>query len=134
MFGGVPSKAIKTPIAEVIYYPSKNYLHVVSTANKTTTKNDVIEHLHQLIDLVGDVSPPLFLADIRSAKNVSKEVRDTLSNHPLAVRLASKVAVLVNSSLSQILGNLFIRFSKPPYPTKIFSQEEKAAKWLLNNR
>lgn len=124
-------KAIQTPLALATFYPSKNYLHVEFNIPKATSTDDVLIHLQKLKELIGDAEPPLFLADIRKTKTVSKEVRDMLGNHPLAAQVACKVALLISSSLTRILGNLFIRFSKPPYPTKIFNQKDGAEEWLF---
>ncbi|MCH2043519.1 MAG: hypothetical protein MK212_05215 [Saprospiraceae bacterium] len=131
MFENIPSTTVQTPIASAIFYPSKNYLHVTFTATQATSMDLVLTHLKHLNQLVGDAPPPLFLADIRKTLTVSKEVRDMLGNHPLAVRVASKVAILINSSVTRILGNLFVRFSKPPYPSKLFTSEDKALEWLF---
>ncbi len=39
-------------------------------------------------------------------------------------------AVLLDSAIGSIIINFFIRVSKPLRPTKIFTNEEEAKKWL----
>ena len=39
-------------------------------------------------------------------------------------------AILIDSSIGSMIGNFFIRISKPLRPTKIFTDEVLAMKWL----
>lgn len=61
-------------------------------------------------------------------RRMSKEVRED------AAEFGSKyykcLAVVINSSLSRIIANLFMKFSKPPFPVKLFTDEDKAIEWL----
>jgi len=78
-----------------------------------------------------DIPPMPFLSDIREIKGASKEVRDYLADNELTPYI-QKIAILVNSGLSKIIGNIFLRFSGPKYPAKIFTNESKAMEWLLS--
>jgi hypothetical protein len=40
------------------------------------------------------------------------------------------MAVLVGDPLSRMLGNFFLRVSRPAYPTRIFTDEAAARRWL----
>lgn len=39
-------------------------------------------------------------------------------------------AIVTSSTASRIIGNFFIRFHRPPAPTKIFDSVESACAWL----
>jgi len=39
-------------------------------------------------------------------------------------------AILIESTVSSYFANLFLKFSQPKVPTKLFSKEEEALKWL----
>jgi len=39
-------------------------------------------------------------------------------------------AIIAKSLATKIAGNFFIRFNKPPTPTRLFSSEKEAMKWL----
>lgn len=41
-----------------------------------------------------------------------------------------KAAIIANSPITILLGNLFILIDKPPKPTKLFKDKEDAIKWL----
>jgi len=40
------------------------------------------------------------------------------------------LAIVVNNSAQTFLGNTYIKFNKPLKPTKLFTSEEEAIKWL----
>lgn len=70
------------------------------------------------------------LVDIRLLKGASKEVRDYMGNDKTATGQISKAAILLGSAITKILGNIFIRFGKPPFETKLFTDRNKAIDWL----
>ncbi|MHC1704691.1 MAG: hypothetical protein AB9846_12355 [Tenuifilaceae bacterium] len=39
-------------------------------------------------------------------------------------------AILISSQVSSYFANIFLKFSKPKVPTRIFTVEEEALKWL----
>jgi hypothetical protein len=44
-----------------------------------------------------------------------------------------KLALVSNSQLNSMIGNLFISLNKPKIPTKLFKDKEDAIKWLLKD-
>lgn len=75
------------------------------------------------------VLPALSIANISALKNPSKEARDYLGT-PEVVALLKANAIVANSTLPKIIGNLYLMFSKPNIPTKIFTDEAAALAWL----
>ncbi len=74
------------------------------------------------------VNYPL-LSNVKSLKGISKETRDYMaSKEGCAGVLAA--AVIIDSPVTSMIGNFFINISKPLVPTKMFTDEEKAKKWL----
>ncbi|MGZ3920884.1 MAG: DUF7793 family protein [Bacteroidia bacterium] len=61
--------------------------------------------------------------------SVSKEARDLLSNKDISKNRLAK-AIIINSLAQKIVVNFFIKFNKPPYPTKLFNTESEALRWL----
>ena len=45
--------------------------------------------------------------------------------------LVSAVALIVSTPLGRIMGNFYIRVSRPPYPVRLFDDEASALAWLL---
>ena len=75
-------------------------------------------------------TPRLVLADIQSvtvgADRAAREhyVSEESSKYKLGM------AMLVASPMQRMLGNIFFKINRPPYPTRLFSREEEALQWL----
>ena len=86
------------------------------------------ENLAVQIKLQGAGKKPT-LVDMRKIKNSTREARDFSAGKEYDQAL-SAVAILENTVIGKILRNLFINFSKPIYPTKLFTSEDAAIDWL----
>lgn len=69
------------------------------------------------------------LSDIRLIKSGSREARQRLSDRDAGEGITA-VAVLVKSKTHRILYNFFTSIYKDPSPTKLFTDESEALKWL----
>ncbi len=45
-------------------------------------------------------------------------------------RFTKVLALVVNSHISRIVGNLFLHYYTPPFPIRLFSDRKQAKKWL----
>lgn len=70
------------------------------------------------------------LIDLRSNPVISKEARDFAASGELQ-SIISAFAILAGDLSMKLVGNFFIHFHKPGQPTRIFSDEDEARKWLL---
>jgi hypothetical protein len=73
------------------------------------------------------------LVDSRGVRWQTKEARDYWVSAD-AERATTAVALLVGSPVSRVLGNFFMRFGEHRFPTALFSDEEGAVRWLLEQR
>lgn len=80
------------------------------------------------IDSTNHITYPV-LANITPVKNSTKEARDFLASEKGCEGIKI-LAILVNSPITSMIGNFFFRISKPLVPTKIFTDEIEAKKWL----
>ena len=71
---------------------------------------------------------PLFF-DIRGIAFIDGASRKYFTT-PEALHNVPAGAFLINSLVSRLAGNIFIRIDKPIVPTKLFTDEKKALKWL----
>ncbi|WCL81074.1 STAS/SEC14 domain-containing protein [Saprospira sp. CCB-QB6] len=71
-----------------------------------------------------------YLSDISQLKSTEREARDYLAKHGIA----AGAALLTYSPISKLVGNLFLKFNKPKFPTRLFTSEEKALAWLREQR
>lgn len=73
------------------------------------------------------------LADVREVKSTSHEARDVAVS-PEVAAIIDSLAVIVDSPLSRVLGNFFIRLRRPEYPTRLVPSEEEGLAWLESVR
>jgi hypothetical protein len=62
---------------------------------------------------------------------VTPEARQYLSQE--GYQGVTRLAMITNSPISTLMGNLFVSINKPPRPTRLFKTREEALKWLKND-
>lgn len=129
-----PKIALSTNFADV-YFEDGIYYHVLKQDRKNTIEA-IDNHSKQMVALYGDKMPALSIV-IDNTKGIKtpKEIRDYAAKSESIRKIYSVVAIVLNdNSLKRIAGNLFLKFSKPVYPTRIFNTIEEAKQWLEQYR
>lgn len=103
---------------------------VIGTFNTDLTDIETIKSIVKMrIEVTQNLDPYPLIVNIKNVKNSTKEVRDFLASKKAAERV-TVTALVVESMLTATIGNFFLRISKPPVPTKIFTDEVSATNWL----
>ena len=102
-------------------------VQVVLTSRATMVLEDVIAALEAMAQLTGGRRSPL-LMDLHDVSPQDRSVRMEFARRG---DLVSAVALIVDTPLSRVMGNLFINVSRPPMPTRLFDNEASALAWLL---
>jgi hypothetical protein len=92
----------------------------------TQTYVDAVENLAAMADVGGGRRPP-GLGDMRGVRGIDREARALYADAPQAV---SAMALLVGSPLSRAVGTFFIGFNRTRVPTRLFTSETDAIRWL----
>lgn len=72
----------------------------------------------------------LVFADVQEVWQISDRARAFAAKKQVS-DLTKAMAVITGYSIPiRLLGNFFIKFEKPAYPTKLFKSKEKALAWL----
>ncbi len=91
-----------------------------------------VTHAHQnvaaLAHLTGGERRPCLL-DMRAPNSTDRGVREFYASKE-GSRPILAMAVLMPPSAMRLLGNLFLAFSAPVHPTRLFSAEDEAITWL----
>ena len=86
------------------------------------------ENMAAIARLVTEPTPVLALmAGIREA---TAEAREYFRNSEISERIISKVALVVDSPVSMVIGNVYLRVNRPQKPRRIFTSKEEAEVWL----
>ena len=93
------------------------------------TPEDPIAVLKAHNDLAGDEEAPV-ISDIREVSvGADRRAREYYVSEESS-RLKLGMAMLVKSPMERMLGNVLFRINRPPYPSKMFSSEDKALSLL----
>jgi len=72
----------------------------------------------------------LLLVDMRGMRSQTRAARQYLKG-PEAEHVARAVALLIGSPVSRVLGNFFLRLGAHRVPTALFTTEDQAVAWLM---
>ena len=112
---------IKDGILYSIYFP-----------NLKITLDIAKKCVHDRIEFTKGISYPM-LADIRNIRSTDKDARDYLSKGESTLFIEAG-AFVIKTQIEKILGNMFIKVSKPIVPAKLFTEEKAALQWLQQFR
>jgi hypothetical protein len=122
------SKIIRTGIADV-WMDSEQITHMHFKPTERHDLEDAQEVVKAHNSLTNGVKTPV-LADLRNVTTGAN--RQARKYYCLEESCKSKLgmAMLVQSPVQRMLGNLFVKINKPPYPTRLFLDEKEALIWL----
>ena len=80
------------------------------------------------LSTLNDKSFPAII-DGKKVKSMSKEARNYFAS-PEGYKHIAATALVLDSAVSKIIGNFFLRINKPPIPTRIFTDKAEAFRWL----
>ncbi|TSJ45439.1 hypothetical protein [Fluviicola chungangensis] len=69
------------------------------------------------------------LIDARGIKSMEREARAFFTANGRNTNTLA-FGIIIDSSVSKVVGNFFLGINKPVVPTKLFSNEEQAIEWL----
>ncbi len=118
------AKVVTTNVAK-IWITDENIVIRKSYPGSVTSLDNAVENVEATAKLSNHTRLPL-LVDMRKIKGISGEAR----NYYTKADNISALALWVDSPLSMLIGNFFIGLNKTIIPTKIFTKESNAMKWL----
>ncbi len=121
--------SIVTRTAKITFNSQEGVLYVELFPGNEISIEDSIEHAEASQKLTNGAIHCAFIKALGNI-DISSEARKHGSNPEIQQNLIAQ-AVLVNSLATRIAGNFYIRFNKPPKPTRIFTNPEDAKSWLL---
>lgn len=125
-----PPDAVKAPTGPT-------WLHedgIIITVNDSAvhTLEDAIENM-KISKRIGKGIPRPMLVDVTRVKSMGKDAREEYVK-PESLEIVTAVALITNSTIGRMVGNLFINMTRHIVPIKLFNNAEKAKEWLLQFR
>jgi anti-anti-sigma regulatory factor len=73
------------------------------------------------------------LVDARGVRAMSLGARQLAASDDVAA-ITKCLAILVGGPVSVVIGNFFMRVTRPRYPTRLFTDMGEAERWLVDGR
>lgn len=90
---------------------------------------DIAKHIvGTRIEMSDGISRPT-LVDVRGMIAVNKEAKKYLAGEE-AIRYITAGAIYLDNYLHYLAGNVFLKIDQPAIPSKLFTDKEKALRWL----
>ncbi len=117
------------PLATLEYSPQKNILIYRVKQDITVDVEEIKEMISYVQEFMGETKH-MALIDFGASVGSTTEGRKVYaeSRYLLEHRMAD--AFLVKSLSMRLIANFFIRVTKPKIPTRLFTSEAEAIKWL----
>lgn len=122
-----PTDAIQAPSGPV--WLNDDGIIIALNNFVTHSLENAIENLKTTKDLAGTQARPM-LVDITNVRTMSKDAREEYVR-PQNKEFITAVALLTNSNVGRMIGNLFMSLNKHIVPVKMFTDADKAREWLL---
>jgi len=96
--------------------------------NNCTLDMDTLKKMTQVGDTWNGSRFCANLVDVRNLLFVDSKTREYAAAQ-YRPHVAGQ-AILIDSKISSYFANIFLKFSKPKVPTRLFSREDEAMRWL----
>jgi hypothetical protein len=107
-------------------------VRIIHVPNAAVTLEDAKETMAAYLKINEGVRRPLFV-DTKEMKSLAREARQYYAGEE-AARVASAVAIIVDTPVSRVLGNFYLGLSSPHLPSRLFTSEDEALEWLKGYR
>lgn len=89
--------------------------------------------LKEHVELCGDTPVPVLVC-LNRIKSMSREARVFFAHSDETPAASALVAMLVASPIGRVVANFFLSLNKTRVPTRSFTDESKAIRWLKKSR
>jgi|ERR1035437_4557278 hypothetical protein len=101
-------------------------VQLVWAPRTTVLLEDATAALEEMAQLTDGRRSPL-LVDMRDTGPLDRPTRAELTRRS---DLQTAVGLIVGTPLTRMMANFFLSVNKPPFPTRLFDDEESAVAWL----
>ena len=131
IYVAVSSRSIKklelTNLFVELIYENVLYIHPKDRSDKIDYA-DVEEIYNTVMDAFGH-SSFIYITEFNRLTQITPEARAAAAGEKFNKYTIADAFVLKSFS-QRVLGNLYFKFDKPPHPTRLFSDFDKALEWV----
>jgi hypothetical protein len=121
------NKPVQTRTSK-IWIGADGIMYISAIPESDVVIDDAVENVAVSIKMAKGKKYPA-LVNMKKVRSITRDAREYFAGEE-ARKPVINLAMLVGSPLSEMMGNLFMKLSKPQFSTKMFTSEEKAIEWL----
>ena len=124
----IQSKSIETPVAS-LWIDEEKIIHIRFKA----TDQHGLEEARIVVSAHNQLASGKSCAVLADIQEVTVGADRAARVHYVSEESSKYklgMAMLVNSPMQRMIGNIFFKLNRPPYPTRLFSQQTDALQWL----
>jgi len=106
----------------------EGYIRTEAKPGVDIVLNFAIENSLVVNELCRGRKRPL-LIDLKNLKSITPQARSYFSARDRESDI-NAFAFLIHSNFQRMVGNIFIQFNRPRFPTRLFNEEVLAVEWL----
>ena len=125
----MPNARMRTRICS-FELDDRGFVHARIDGGASMQLDDAREAVQATWQVAGERRRPV-LVDMSAVREESREARHYFVSDE-AVRRYSAVAILVASQVSRVIGTFFLRLTAHKVPTRMFTSESEATRWLVD--
>lgn len=111
-----------------VWLGKDDIIHLESLGTREQTLDDAIENVAAVARIAAGTRRPL-LIHFKKAAPQTPECRAYYTSEPATASITA-CAILTDSMLGRVIGNLMIGMNKTPTPIRLFATEKEAREWL----
>lgn len=115
-----------------IWIDEDGIIIAVGSNHQLHTLEHAIENTRVNAQLAAGIRRP-FMIDMNKVKSMSREAREYYAG-PEPEKIMTAMAILTTSAVGKVVANFFLMLTKPPIPTRMFTNFDEARAWLLQHK
>jgi hypothetical protein len=124
----MPNHPEETSRGTKLWLGEDGIVRIIHKPDAEVTLESAKETMEAYLKIYQGKKRPLFV-DTKMMKSLAREARQYYAGEE-AAKVASAVALMVDTPVSKVLGNFYIGLSKPHLPSRLFSSDSEALEWL----
>ncbi len=109
------------------WFDEDGILYSVSKKGPKHSLEETKKRFEEFKKIIGDTKICM-LIEVTNTSESTREIRDYAAEE--LPKIVKAIAMVSTSAVGKMLANLFFTLKTQPYPTKMFSNEKDAKKWL----
>lgn len=121
------NRPVRTPVGVMWVDDADLLWHRLDTG--ITVRPEHAREVASAVDQLSGGRPVRAVVDISGVQFADRHARDAFSN-TIDDSVEVATAIIVSTSISRMLGTLFLKLSRPARPVRMFLDEDEAAAWV----